>query len=289
MWIEPFPEPTREGVPSIRRVPWERSEVTVCIAAICQIHFDPIIVCCTDSRGSSPLGKTDNFPKSRNLGKNWVNLSAGTASEITTLTRLLAKSFSDEAGVIDESNLAGVVQRAVTSRKNQKATEHVGAKFGISYQDFIDTGKEKFPPDIFREHIHAIRNLQIPVEMVICGFTPNIPLLCKLNQDGQISLQDHFAVCGEGEYLASSVLYHREQNEYLTLERTLYNVYEAKKYAERVPSVGELTGLFVLNQHGKRRVSEDIKARLDKIFVDLGPKPVPDDFTLSGDIFDENW
>jgi len=199
----------------------------------------------------------------------------------------VVQSFSEETDAIDETNLVALVQRAIANRKTQKASEYVGTKFGISYEDFIANGKEKFPPDIFRDHIYAISSLRIPVDLIICGFTPDFPLLCKLNSDGSVSLHDHFAVCGEGEYLASSALYHREQNEYNTLERTIYNVYEAKKYAERVPSVGELTGLYILNRDGKRRVSEHTKDILEKTFAELGPKPVPEDFTIPGGIFDE--
>jgi hypothetical protein len=215
MWIEPFPEPAAEGVAFVRRLPWERSDVTVCIAAICQNNIDPVIVCCTDRRASSRLGKTEHFPKARYLGQNgnWVFLAAGMDSEITALHRLMHANFSEENSQIDETNISETVLRAVTSRKNQKAEEYIGSRFGITYQEFINTGKEKFPPDIFRGHIAAISKLQIPVECIVGGSASDFPILCKMTQEGSVSIRDHFVVCGEGEYLASSVLYHRSQND----------------------------------------------------------------------------
>ena len=82
---------------------------------------------------------------------------------------------------------------------------------------------------------------------------------------------------GEGRYLAESALMHREQDESTSLNLTLYNVHEAKKYAERVASVGKTTTMVVLWPDRARVITSAGRTFLSERFEKYGPQQVPDD------------
>src|ERR1039457_3027142 len=57
------------------------SQVTVCIAAICQDHGAPRILLCSDSRMSSGnYGSTDFIMKIHPLGRRWIAQASGRPS-----------------------------------------------------------------------------------------------------------------------------------------------------------------------------------------------------------------
>jgi hypothetical protein len=210
------------------RQDWRRPDYPICIAAACQVGTSyPVIVGCTDWRASSEVEKNDRYPKARHLRPGWISLSAGMGSEITSFHRPLLAAMK-AAETVDETNIVGILQSALRERKNQKANEYVGMKFGISYQDFVEKGWERFPPDVFRDNMAAISGLPILAETIVCGFCDGVPLICKTDQAGRVSIRDHFAVIGEGEHLAAMALNHREHSDSDGLERTLYNVFGAK-------------------------------------------------------------
>jgi len=73
-------------------------------------------------------------------------------------------------------------------------------------------------------------------------------MLLHIDGSGGVNIREDFAVAGEGGYLAQTALLHRQHSETTgSLEETMYCVFEAKKYAERVASVNSVT-------HGKGAV-----------------------------------
>jgi 20S proteasome alpha/beta subunit len=249
--------------------------MTICIAAICSAGDTREIVICTDWKASSGLGSSETFLKQRPLANGWVCLTAGNKSDIISLYRLLRIRFRATNEISDE-NIITLVGDAVSVRKKQKATEYTQGKYAISYDDFLTFGKDKLPPDLFRTSMVEIEKITLGAEMVIAGFSLGYPLLCHISTNGATSLKEDFATIGEGEYLASSALLHREQRETDSLPITLYNVYEAKQYAERVGSVGELTSITLLTIEGRIRMmlGDSGKEWLRQKFIELGPKPV---------------
>jgi len=112
--------------------------------------------------------------------------------------------------------------------KKSKIGRFVGSKFGISYNDFLSIGKEKFPAKIFEDAFAMIGNILVGADAIIAGFVAGDPFICRISSDGTTSIRDGFTAIGEGSLLARSALLHRGMQEDTPLIPALYSVYEAK-------------------------------------------------------------
>ena len=259
----------------------ERRSVTVCIAATCQDTEtkDYKVIMCTDWRISGALGSAEIKLKQRVLGRGgWYLLTAGEDGEINAFEKILNAKFNGAIKVgaeIDDTNVPKFVREALSERKRQKIDELIQGQFGLSYDDFLSMGKDKLNPDIFRETLYAIRDIPLDAEFIIAGFSSGYPILVQ-TESSKLHVREQFAVAGEGGYLAQTVLLNRGQMDVHSVQRTLYCVYEAKRYAEGATSVGSATAMQILSKNGS---TEYIMApgieMLKKQYEKYGPQSLP--------------
>jgi 20S proteasome alpha/beta subunit len=249
--------------------------MTVCIAAVCRQNDEPAIVICADEKISSELGSAETAFKMGLIGGNrWTCLTAGPESDILSLKRFVDAELGN-AGDIDETNLIPRCTEALRKRKSEKATMFTSSRFGMTYENFLEKGKMQLPEDVFRAATLDIINLINRAEMIICGFAAGgVPHLCKIPTNGVVVFQESFAVIGEGQNLATASLLRREQHEYSPIARTLYNVFEAKRYSERISSVGEKTDMIVMYNAEIKSMTESGFSNLRTIFKEYGPKEI---------------
>jgi hypothetical protein len=270
-----------------RDVPaWERRDVTVCIAAICQDdEGKDQIVLCTDRKISSALGSAETSRKDLLIAHRWRLLTAGEESEIIALHRLYKLQFTDiknlTADKLDES-----IKSPLRQRKRELADEYTFARYNMSYADFLASGKEKLPDEEFRNSIRNIAAIRLRANLIIAGFVGESPEVYYTDEEGVARAASDFAVIGEGQYLAQSVLLRREQFSGLSLHKTLYNAYEAKRYSESIGSVGKDTMLAIIASGAKRELTSfGVDKQLEKYYKDYGPKDLPFKFALDGPTF----
>jgi hypothetical protein len=172
---------------------------------------------------------------------------SGSDSEYLTTLRLLRQRFR-AAGKIDETNVLQLTRAALNERKQEKADELIQTKFGISYSEFLSTGKSRFPDDIFRNVMTDVEVIPIDADFIIVGFSENrFPMLIETNGASAVIRED-FAVIGEGSSLAQASLMDRKHDRLNDFGRSVYAVFEAKRFAEGTPSVGFTTSLAVLHK-----------------------------------------
>lgn len=258
--------------------------MTVCIAAVCRTDAGPRVVLCTDQKAGSALGSAETALKQRTLGRNWISLTAGSESGIEALISVYRAQLN-KMGQPNRQNIDEVIRAPISQRKRQLAEEYVQAKLAVSYEYFLDQGREKLPPDMFNDIIRSIASLNLDADFVIAGFISGFPDIYSVNSKGMVCATDEFAVAGEGGYLASAALLRRGQNNILTLEQTLYNVYEAKKYAEAVGSVGKSTVLSVLAPERSDMMTISVYTELAEMFSKYGPQSLPNDIKLTAPYF----
>ena len=123
--------------------------MTVCIAATARLPEDDsqCIVLCTDRRTSSALGSSETALKQRWLDKHWRILTAGTETDINSLFRAFYHGFHEEK--IDAASVDAAIKNVLFARKRDMVDLYVRSRFGLSYDEFYNTGKEKLPPDMF--------------------------------------------------------------------------------------------------------------------------------------------
>lgn len=268
--------------------PWEQ-KVTICIAAGCGTVDDPSakqIILCTDWRASSSLGASETMLKQRPVGEGWMCLGAGVESEILALHSLLQAGIGSESEV-DETNIVTIVGNALKARKLQKADEYTVSRYGISYNDFIDTGKVKFPEETFRRALLRIEAIDIECRLILAGFSEGFPFILDTDKNCRVAIREDFSAIGEGGYLAQASLIQREYMDSRDFYPALYCVYEAKKHAERVPSVGNYTLLRMLSSDGSMtEVTDEIMEALEEKFVELSPKKIPNDISFGNNFLE---
>jgi len=224
--------------------------VTVCIAAACEEQTDdPKIVWCTDVLISGALGSAETMLKTRAISDKWRCLTAGKDSEILATLQLLKVHFGSKQ--IDETNILACTRAALNQRKREKANELTHGKFALSYDDFLMHGKTRLPNDLFRGTAMEIELIQIEAQFIIIGYTEiGGATIVQTDKRCSASLKEDFATVGEGAYLAQASLLSRGHSYTNSFGKTLYNVYEAKKFSQGARSVGEITALSVFHKSG---------------------------------------
>ena len=249
--------------------------MTVCIAAACRDGNEKKIVVCTDKKLSSALGSAETSFKAPPLPNGWHCLTAGDEPDIHALWKLYQIRFMEPENLtaitIDASMKAPLHQR-----KAQLAEEYIQRRFAISYEEFMKEGKTRLPPELFYDAFQKVTHLSLKAEFIVTGFISNFPEIYHTDNEGIARAAYNFAVVGEGEYIAHSTLLRRSQNDFTPLHKTLYNVYEAKKLAEAIPSVGPMTYMGIISTDGETtQTSVAFDAQLEKWYNTYGPKVLP--------------
>ena len=258
--------------------------MTVCIAAICKDDDESKIVLCTDRRAGGALGSSETALKERALSSKfgWRCLTAGTEPDIRALLRIYQSKFNYKEN-ITFNNIDSTIKSGLFQRKKDLSNEYIQNRFAISYDEFLQFGKDKLSPDLYHDALQRISSIDLKSEFIIAGFIADHPELYHTDAKGKASALNEFAVIGEGRILAESCLIRRGQEDVRSLEETLYNVYEAKKYAEAVTSVGEQTIITIFSKDGQARMlSVNYKTQLAALYTKYGPKIVPNDLVLKG-------
>jgi hypothetical protein len=100
---------------------WRNRSVTICIAAICQINYDPKVVMCSDRQIGSALG-TSEMHKVGNVRPGWMFQFAGEVDAHRTMLPFLRVNFKEYSGGIDETNIVSLAHTAVYERTRELAT-----------------------------------------------------------------------------------------------------------------------------------------------------------------------
>ena len=158
----------------------------------------------------------------------------------------------------------------------------------MGYEDFYNTGLAKMPPDLFREAMSHIKHLDLKADCVLAGFSDKFAILIETNSLGTAIIKEEFAAVGSGSALATASLMQRQYTDVDPFGKCLYAVYEAKKYSERVGSVGKRTMITILYPHGSTQgvLPSGLKA-LDAQFKEYGPKDVPHTLDIDRKFFFE--
>lgn len=250
--------------------------MTVCISASCKDRNQRCIVLCTDWQVSSALGSAQTKLKQHFLRFPWTCLASGTEPDILAALRLLKKHFI-AAKTIDETNVPELVRAALNERKKEKTNEFVHGQYGISYEDFLSFGKDKLPTDLHREAAMSIADITLGASFIVVGISDNDIVMLETTDKCRVHIREDFATIGEGAYLAQSALLQRECIETMKMEEAIYCVYEAKRYAERVKSVGDITYISIIDSDGGLRVVSDNGMNfLSNLFDKFGPQPFGD-------------
>ncbi len=206
---------------------------------------------------------------------------AGTVSSAIELVNTYARYFTalkDKNVAFTNTNIVDHVKRPLVLQKNKIADAYVGKLLGITYKEFLLTGKKRLPKKRFADIVLDIEDLDLECQLILCSFVDGEAQIFKVDSDCSVEVCEHFAAIGSGSNIAESVLFQREHEGDLPVGHALYAVYEAARLGSKAPGVGNQHALSVLLPPKKggeisySRVSEKGFRFLDKKFRQYGPK-----------------
>jgi hypothetical protein len=233
-----------------REPPLYRGEiVTVCIAAVCpDVDY---VVAVSDQMISSNEISTEGVSKMATLDKEapWLLLYSGTAPNYLRLYERITRNLtgSSAAEVVD------AIEEAYRVELLKIHDTEILAPYGISREDFIDHGRERFGEYKFSVILDSLEQTHTDVALLLAGHDGNAWRIFEANCWGIVKEQPlQFHAIGNGRTIALGSLYPtpdfvRSKD----LNEIVYRLCAAKFAAESAPGVGEETFVFGLSRAGK--------------------------------------
>jgi 20S proteasome alpha/beta subunit len=268
--------------------------MTLCIAATCvDAKKNQCIVIASDFKAE--VGEFAGAEIQQKLSwlysASWPVLVSGTASDAHDLIATFRSKFNRKG--ITEANARDRIMEALLEHKKKFTEEYVKASTNLSFDYFRDN-KDKIDQTVWSKVWGNIGKIKSDCSLIFCSFAAGVPLMFQVDGDfsvmpEQLVVQDeNFLAVGTGRTIANAMLCFRGQNEDMALDDTVYNVFEAMRFARQgqAPGVGKIHAFSVLtpNKNGtitakrlRRKGIEFLKKQYDENF---GPKPVPPDFEL---------
>jgi 20S proteasome alpha/beta subunit len=252
--------------------------MTLCVAAIGQeIPYGSCIVTCFDKRGETSFTSSQTEVKLRYLGGYWFALFAGDICQANELLDLYKEHLRDKE--FREAELVDELSKPAAAMREKLVERYVRSHFSMSYREFLSLGSQ-FPKNIFRDACQRITEIELDCELIILGFAEKKAQLFTVSSDGYVSTDDWlaFTAIGSGSTLAEAWMHYREHQQIMPIERTICHVYEAKRFGDRAPGVGEKTELVVINTEELKYMqvppmgSTLLQEELDGVWKKYGPK-----------------
>jgi hypothetical protein len=159
----------------------------------------------------------------------------------------------------------------------------------MSYSYFLEHGKDRLPEDFFRDRISYISRIKLQASLIIAGFIRGeeigdfesglFPVICVVEDNEEhedvVREEVHFASIGSGSWVANASLYNRGVHDEMSVLGAVYAVFEAHRWSEKVPGVGESISISILEPPGVlRSLSDEGYEYCESLWKKFGPKEV---------------
>jgi len=261
------------------------------MVAICDEGPERRIVFCADRRAEVGWAGGEVAWKIKVGGANLFALIAGETSkaeDLLSTSRDLTLGF--RPSVTD--NLFDKFNEISSAHKKKLCERFVQKRLGITFERFLANGATELTPEIRNQVLHQLTELDFGCEILLIGFSDAEPFIFEIDQFGEVIQHDNFGAIGTGAVIAKSILYQRRQIMGLTLEYTLYNLYEASRLARIAPGVGEITEFGVMTCKKKDESLNSLRVttpacleKLDETFKIVGPQELTTPLVLDESCF----
>ena len=268
--------------------------MTLCVAAECKRHkrFFNAVVFASDFEVEGGIASAEIGVKvAMASSEEYPILMAGTQTRAIGLAQIVAGFAEQQHAPPDKDSVplhwSAILEDSVRFAKHKVADELVSNRFGVSYQQFLASGKASFPDDIFRETIAEVGRTSLDCWLIVLGFHHSDPMLYRISDMGTVETCQNFAAIGSGSYIAEASLFQRSQRSTNDLGTTIYNVYEAMRLGAIAPGVGSKFEIGIAewdwyespNPHNRGEVKisylqPQYYTYLSKRFAQFGPKEI---------------
>jgi 20S proteasome alpha/beta subunit len=227
--------------------------MTVCIAAAYleeeQDNKSGIVLCC-DWKVEVGSASSETVDKLGSIKDGWPALVSDYISDADAFLDLCTERFKTET--FTEHNVRNLFEQAVEARLRQKREHHTQVKHSLTFEEFRDKGSSILPVGDYSKTWEELNGFGLGATALIAGCIEDEPYIFKVHPNGTVESYDHFGAIGAGDGDAEAWLHWRGHESDASLLHTVWDVYEAKRFAEMVGSVGsKYTSLYVLKPDGK--------------------------------------
>lgn len=242
--------------------------VTVCIAAVCTVDNQLIIIGASDRMISAPDLKFEP-PQSKVYGfATWVvALIAGDPYIQMSICDEVARVLKLRPAATVEA-VARIYAEAFSNFRRQFAENKYLKPVGLDVNSFLDRQLD-FQASFISDLQHNLQNSPLEVETIITGVDENGPHIFVITDPGDIACADGlaFAAIGSGKYHADWQFMMAKYTRQVPVHKALLLTYLAKKRAEVSPTVGEYTDLFFIElPKGYSTIADNVHQHLSDVY-----------------------
>ena len=225
--------------------------MTVCIAATCQTDT---IIAVSDMMVSTGLFAADNMAmKFKDLNSQWKVMFAGNdVSRIEPLLWEAKRRVRAVQGRVSLLQMESIMRECFQSEIVQKGTDLVLARYGLTMQEFLDTGLARFGEATFTAMKYQLDQIELDCAFLVYGHDEKDDAhVFSVEDPGVICNHDlyGFWAIGSGSNRALSSLFFQNFRMSLPEPEALYYLAEAKFMAEG-GAVGAETLVMIRRKDG---------------------------------------
>lgn len=243
--------------------------MTVCIAANCA--GGSAVVVASDRMLSAPFLTLEfDHPDAK------IDQVSQTCVALTSGDALAAQDvLADGAGFAGQlqspmiTNFADQIRQKFVDSRRRLANEQVLEPRGMNFADFYQGGGiSRLPPDLGMVIDNAIQRLRLEVSVILAGVDSTGAHIFHIEDPGTTSCFDRLSyhAIGSGHRHALLTLVSHSQHRTNDINRTVFNVYAAKRAAEAAPGVGQATEMRVITKAGVQVVTTETIAKMRALY-----------------------
>ena len=205
---------------------------------------------------------------------SWCVLIAGTVPAALSLLGTIESSINPKKLTL--GNIEDKLNKAVLEHRHKLVKRYIKRRHSVTF-DYFRTHKSEFDGGQWAQTQSEIRDLCLDCFLLVCTFIKGTPLIFQVNENCSVVQEENFAAIGSGSEVAHALLCSRRQGDDLSIDESVYHVFEATKFARKakVPGVGKIHAFSILYPKRKqRRLRRRGLQRLKKYFKNYGPQKV---------------
>ena len=255
--------------PKIKRLP-RREDMTLCVAAFGQDEIGKVHFCwCANKRIETHSTGSETIYKYRKLSPSWAALYAGTVARADELVSLYVTHLRGMD--LDLHSAIEELRKPPQVLKRRLVEEYVQNTLAMSYDDFLSKGPS-LPASLYETIASEVSRLEIGCQLILIPVpAANIRFFFTVDVSGSVYQEQNFAAIGSGASNALAWLHFRNHSQFTNVNKTLFHVWEAKKFAENAPGVGKDTAMGWTSDTLKSRNINDFRP-FEIQWAKYGPK-----------------
>jgi hypothetical protein len=265
--------------------------MTLCMAAVCREKGEARIVLCSDNRIETDYAGGNIGFKVSVAGPQLPAMYAGVPTEAEDLLATSREIFDRKP--YTRNTVYDILNDVVAAHYEKLHDRYIHRRLGVSHERFLSQGANEVDDQTRSKVFTELSEIDLGCELIVNGFIAGrSEFVFHISKDGSVSRVHDFVAIGTGSLLADAFLFLRRQSHTNTVERTLYNLYEASRLAQIAPGVGETKEFCVLEEPhengrsmGMRVLIGSAVKSLEDMFKEVGPREIVTDLTLDDDAY----